>query len=150
MATIGADCWAPVTGPAPKPRDARVTTGTGPAPTDTVRPIEGDIHLQLVTQGGKKVQHSFVFDKDTGSWYPMDSTQDNQYWGHGYGAPAPTNPKPVKGEAFVFLVGGVGGVGGTPDLKVYDGKNWVDPTDPITSGDEYIDIDTGDIYALAP
>ena len=145
MATIGADCWAPVTGPAPKPRDVRVTTGTGPAPTDNVRPIEGDIHLQLVTQGGKKVQHSFVFDKDTGSWYPMDSTQDNQYWGHGYGAPAPTNPKPVKGESYLALVGGA------YDLKVCDGAGgWVDPTDPITSGDEYIDIDTGDIYALAP
>jgi hypothetical protein len=143
MASISADCWGPVKAGSPVTRHPRVTTGYGSTPTDGILPIEGDIHIHLGLNG-KTVLGSNVYDKDKDTWFNMGSVQDNQYWGHGYGGTAATNTSPVVGEAYLALVSGA------YDLKVWDGNTWVDPTDPITAGDEYIDIDTGDIYALKP
>jgi hypothetical protein len=75
--------------------------------------------------------------------FPDMSAVPDTYYGHGvgYGSYPPVDPAQIApGSARYDALNNT--------LQVWNGTTWVDQA--VNTGDEYVDLDTGVVYALSP
>ena len=122
-------------------RSVHVTTGATDRPTDNSGVRGGDLHINVNTGA------TFYYNPTSHSWEPLGGKHnDDIYWGHGnplvdsVRATRPATPKPD--QAYIDT---------SFDLWVYKedstgNRSWTRV--PIREGDEYVDLDSGTVYAL--